>query len=110
MRRLVLLLIILACAHTARAQVLGTVRVNLHDSQDLPLPGATVVLKAEASTWTQMTTSDMQGDAAFTAVPIGHYTVTAWLPPRAGQGARIAHGEVGIAPGALAEITLDLAP
>ena len=55
MRRLVLLLVILSYAHTARAQVLGTVRVTLHDAQDLALPGATLVLKAEASDAAQKT-------------------------------------------------------
>src|ERR1041385_7791872 len=63
----------------SRAQVLGTVRVTLHDAQDLALPGATVTLKAEASTWTQMAVSGTQGNAAFTAVPIGHYMLTASL-------------------------------
>src|ERR1043166_2020631 len=73
-------ILFLATCHVAQAQVLGTVRANLRDAQDLALPGATVVLKAEASTWTQMTTSDQQGDAVFTAVPIGHYMLTASLP------------------------------
>ena len=54
--------------------------------------------------------TDATGQAVLREVPSGHYTVTAWLPPRAGQPARVAHGDVGIAPGALAEITLDLAP
>jgi hypothetical protein len=80
MRRVFLFFLILFVAYSAHAQVLGTVRVNLRDAQDLALPGATVVLKAEASSWTQMTTSDTQGDASFAAVPIGHYMVTASLP------------------------------
>src|SRR5678815_3164557 len=79
MRRVLLILLVLSVAHSARAQVFGTVRVTLRDAQDLALPGATVTLKAEASTWTQTTTADGQGEAAFTAVPIGHYTVTATL-------------------------------
>src|SRR6185369_100677 len=79
MRRFILFLLVLFVAHSARGQVLGTVRVTLRDAQDLALPGATVTLKAEASTWTQMTTADSQGEAAFTAVPIGHYMVTATL-------------------------------
>jgi hypothetical protein len=79
MRRLILFLLLLSVAHSARAQVFGTVRVTLRDAQDLALPGATVTLKAEATTWTQTTTADGQGDAAFTAVPIGHYMVVATL-------------------------------
>jgi hypothetical protein len=43
------------------------------------LPGATVTLKAEGSTWTQTTTANSQGEAAFAAVPIGHYMLTATL-------------------------------
>lgn len=73
------LFVLLAVTNAAHAQVFGTVRVNLHDEQDLALPGASVVLEAEASTWTQMTTADSQGDAVFAAVPIGHYMVTASL-------------------------------
>ena len=81
MRRSFPVLVVLFVLSTAaHAQVLGTVRVNLQDAQNLALPGATVVLKAEASTWTQMAVSDTQGNAAFTAVPIGHYMVTASLP------------------------------
>jgi hypothetical protein len=69
----------LILSSAAYAQVFGTVRVNLRDEQDLAVPGASVVLKAEASTWTQSTTADAQGDAVFTAVPIGHYMITASL-------------------------------
>jgi len=79
MRRLILFLFVLFVAHSARAQVFGTVRVTLRDAQDLALPGASVTLKAEGSTWTQTTTADGQGEAAFTAVPIGHYMITAVL-------------------------------
>ena len=61
------------------AQVFGTVRVRLQDAQELALPGATVVLNAEASTWTQTTITDTQGDGVFTAVPIGHYRVSGSL-------------------------------
>ena len=75
----ILFLLFLILPRIGHAQVFGTVRVNLLDAQDLALPGTTVVLKAEASTWTQMTTADSQGDAVFAAVPIGHYMVTASL-------------------------------
>ena len=76
MRRLLLLLLVLFVAHSARAQVLGTVRVTLRDAQDLALPGATVTLKAEGSTWTQTTTADGQGEAAFIAVPMARLMLT----------------------------------
>ena len=42
-------------------------------------------------------------------VPAGPHAVTAWLPPRAGQPARIARGTVTAA-GSLAELSLRLAP
>jgi len=35
------------------AQVFGTVRVSAHDAQGLALADADVVVKAEASSWTQ---------------------------------------------------------
>lgn len=54
--------------------------------------------------------TDATGQAVMRDVPSGTYPVTAWLPPRAGQPGRVVHGEAVIAPGALAEVTLDLAP
>jgi len=72
-------IVIVAASAPASAQVFGTVRVNLQDAQELALPGATVVLNAEASTWTQTAFTDTQGDSVFTAVPIGHYRVVASL-------------------------------
>jgi len=88
---------------SSEAQVLGTVRVSLRDAQDLALPGATVTLKAEASTWTQMAVSDMQGNAAFTAVPIGHYMVTASLP-----GFRDQQQDIEVTANAIVPIALKL--
>jgi carboxypeptidase family protein len=90
-------------AASSEAQVLGTVRVSLRDAQDLALPGATVTLKAEASTWTQMAVSDMQGNAAFTAVPIGHYMVTASLP-----GFRDQQQDIEVTANAIVPIALKL--
>jgi hypothetical protein len=43
-------------------------------------------------------------------VPVGKHAVRAWLPPRAGQPARHATGEVTVAGGDLAELTLQLVP
>ncbi len=43
-------------------------------------------------------------------VPPGKHAVTAWLPPRAGQPARHAQGEVTVVAGDLAELTLQLVP
>ena len=54
--------------------------------------------------------TDTSGQAMLRDVPPGPHAVTAWLPPRAGQPARLARGTVTAAPGQLAELTLQLAP
>lgn len=54
--------------------------------------------------------TDASGQAVLRDVPPGAHAVTAWLPPRAGQPARLARGTVTAAPGQLTEITLQLAP
>jgi hypothetical protein len=43
------------------------------------------------------------------AVPAGRHAVVAWLPTRGGQPAKLARGQVDVAAGAAAEVTLDLA-
>ncbi|HSK01766.1 MAG TPA: hypothetical protein VK932_11020 [Kofleriaceae bacterium] len=54
--------------------------------------------------------TDASGQVVLRGVPPGPHAVTAWLPPRAGQPARIARGTVTAAVGSLAELTLQLAP
>ena len=54
--------------------------------------------------------TDATGQAVLHGVSPGAHAVTAWLPPRAGQPARIARGTVTVAPGALAELSLPLTP
>jgi len=53
--------------------------------------------------------TDASGQAVLRAVPAGPHAVTAWLPPRAGQPARLARGTVTAVAGELAELTLQLA-
>ncbi|MCB9574874.1 MAG: carboxypeptidase regulatory-like domain-containing protein [Kofleriaceae bacterium] len=53
--------------------------------------------------------TDDAGAAVLTDVPAGTYRVRAWLRPGAGQAAREAAGEVTIAAGADATLTLSLA-
>jgi len=53
--------------------------------------------------------TDVSGQAVLRAVPAGPHAVTAWLPPRAGQPARLARGTVTAVAGELAELTLQLA-
>lgn len=54
--------------------------------------------------------SDGNGQATFRDLPVGTFAVHAWLPPRAGQDQRIAHGTVTVAADDLTEVTLNLAP
>ena len=77
---ILLVLVFIAIAHTAHAQVFGTVRVSARDAQDLAVSAAEVTLQAEASTWNQKATTNTQGEAVFVAVPIGHYSVTVAAP------------------------------
>lgn len=48
------------------------------------------------------------GTVVLRGLPAGTHAVTAWLPPRSGQSARVARGKVTVAAGALAEVTLDI--
>jgi len=52
--------------------------------------------------------TEPNGQVTFHAVPAGTHAVTAWLPARSGQPARISRGKVIVGGGALAEITLDI--
>ena len=54
---------------TAYGQVFGTVRVAVHDPQNLVVPNAAVSVKAVGSSWSQTAMSNTAGDAVFLAVP-----------------------------------------
>jgi hypothetical protein len=54
--------------------------------------------------------TEANGQTTFRDLPVGTYAVHAWLPPRAGQAQRIAHGTVTVAASDLTEVTLNLAP
>jgi hypothetical protein len=66
----------------------------------------TVFVAAAPTRWVQVT--DAAGIAVMRELPAGKYEVTAWFPPRGGAPGRLAHGEVTVTAGALAELTLDL--
>jgi hypothetical protein len=53
--------------------------------------------------------TDASGQATLRSLSAGPHAVTAWLPPRAGQPARLARGTVTAVAGSLAELTLQLA-
>jgi hypothetical protein len=61
------------------ATIFGTVRGVVHDAQHLPIPGATVRLKAQDSDWAQVQKTNESGEFEFSAVPIGNYTATVTL-------------------------------
>lgn len=52
--------------------------------------------------------TEANGQVVLRDIPVGTYTATAWLPPRAGQDAKIAHAQVTVTDGGLAEVTLDI--
>src|SRR5436305_272694 len=54
--------------------------------------------------------TDATGHATVRDLPPGAHAVTAWLPPRAGQPARIGHGTATVTAGELTELTITLAP
>ena len=54
--------------------------------------------------------TEPNGQVMFRDVPGGIHAVTAWLPARSGQPARVARGKVAVGGGALTEVTLDLTP
>jgi Carboxypeptidase regulatory-like domain/TonB-dependent Receptor Plug Domain len=58
------------------ATVFGTVRGIVHDPQHRPVGNVQVVLKAQASDYTQTATTTDEGDFHLDSVPVGQYTVT----------------------------------
>ena len=58
----------------------------------------------------QAAVTDPSGLVLVKDVPPGVHAVRAWLPPRGGESARHAQGEVTVVAGDLAELTLQLAP
>jgi hypothetical protein len=52
--------------------------------------------------------TEANGQVVLRDIPVGTHTAIAWLPPRAGQDAKIAHAQVTVTDGGLAEVTLDI--
>jgi hypothetical protein len=52
--------------------------------------------------------TDASGEVVLRDLPVGTHTVTAWLPRHGTAEARVAHGQVDVLPGGLAEVTLEL--
>ena len=66
----------MACALTALASVVGSVRGIIHDPQHRPVQNAMVMLKAKSSDWSTTANSDANGNFNFNAIPLGEYVVT----------------------------------
>jgi hypothetical protein len=58
------------------AAAFGSVRGVVHDSQERPVTGAKVTIKAAASDWMQATETDSQGEFTFSTVAIGDYLLS----------------------------------
>lgn len=54
--------------------------------------------------------TEANGQAVIRGVAVGKHAVTAWLPARGGQLARVATGTVTVVANELAELTIDLEP
>lgn len=52
--------------------------------------------------------TEASGNVLFRDVPAGTHAVTAWLPPRSGQPARVGHGKLTVAAGEDTEVKVDL--
>jgi TonB-dependent receptor-like protein/carboxypeptidase family protein len=78
MRRIhiTLLATLLTLAVTAAASIFGSIRGIVHDPQHRPVANTMVMIKAKSSDWSATTNSDVNGDFAFNAVPLGEYVVT----------------------------------
>jgi hypothetical protein len=58
------------------AAAAGSVRGVVHDPRDQPVAGANVKIKAAASEWVQMTSTDVHGEFFFPTVAIGDYILS----------------------------------
>jgi hypothetical protein len=92
----------------------------------LPIAGHTVTAALEPGAVYSLETDEPEPEVAFMAalpgarvtdatghvlvrdLAVGAHAVTAWLPPRGGQPARVGHGTATVAAGDLAELTVKL--
>ena len=92
----------------------------------LPIAGHTVTVALDPGAIYSLETDDADPELAFVAatagafvtdatghalirdLPAGAHAVTAWLPPRGGQPARVGHGSATVAAGDLEELTVRL--
>ncbi len=98
------ILLVVVVSAPAVATIFGSVRGLIHDPQHRPLPGATVVIHAANSDWSQTATSNENGEFTFAAVPLGTYTVTV-----NGPGFATSEQTVGVASSSVVNLHFQLA-
>ncbi len=116
----------LGFAQRGTLRELGTTTIEATSEVLLPIAGHEVAIPLEAGSIYELIADDNEawiasapnsyaavtdgnGVAVLRDVPAGKHAVTAWLPGRSNQSRMLAHGEVTVVAGALAEVTLDLA-
>ena len=57
------------------ATIFGKIQGIVHDPQHRPVAGAAVKLQSATSDWSQTTLADVNGEFAFSAVPVGDYRI-----------------------------------
>ena len=80
LRFLPAMLLAVLFSSVAMAAGTGVIRGVVHDPQHRPIAGATVVVRAQSSNWSQTTQSDSQGEFHFADIPLGSYTVSISAP------------------------------
>lgn len=75
LRRIALLGSMLLFAAGLSASIFGSITGLIHDPEHRPVQGATVILSAVNSAWSQTATSNEAGEFRFDNVPLGAYTV-----------------------------------
>jgi outer membrane receptor protein involved in Fe transport len=68
------------CATIVQANIFGKIQGIVHDPQHRPIAGATVVLRAVTSTYTQTTRTAADGQFIFTSISVGDYKITVTQP------------------------------
>jgi outer membrane receptor for ferrienterochelin and colicin len=91
-------------ASAGEAAIFGIVNGLVKDPQQRPVPGASITLRGELSTWQQQIQADADGGFTFPAVPAGAYIVTV-----AKQGFQTTEQHVVVRSGTTSSLVIGLA-